>query len=577
MLGFRIGLIGFPTWHIPVETAQVVAGLVRYPPDNPFYIYHTRLWSLVIQLCAVLLRAGISEITLSLALSGLLGMISFQGLALVTYAIGRDALVAIAAAVVVFVSGVTDYGPVYPVWLLGTHHSYGAIGLSTFVLALGLIGAGCYRSGAFLLGMGPAVHPSVGIWVGAVAIAALLWDYRAIREHVRHAVWYFAAGCAVTLLSAAVQFAVIYDVPAVDEAAVNQAFATFVQFWDAHRRVAITFDDVGVVFNRIALAVCVVWLIGFAGDLRWSSVFLIRVAAIAGAVSLGFVMLTWLPAESVPRSLSILMPARLLNLDVMLVAPLVLGLAASFRDRLIPRALMIIVLGGLLLSPKSLLWRWFTETARPAWTIRVDPTLLLEAGALAIVCIALWQHTRPRASAPSVIEARSPGAARWLLSGAMVVLLAIATALAWRISTPRTAFRDRTNDPFYAAVAADRRGLTVAAGSFQLVQLYTRRPVLIDSGALDIMVYAPEGGPAAARIVTDVYGVDFFDPPREIRSSSMIPHDTNKYTWARFSTQRWRELRRTYNVSQIVARSDYELALPIVAEAEGLRLYRIPD
>ena len=577
MLGFRIGLIGFPTWHIPVETAQVVAGLVRYPPDNPFYIYHTRLWSLVIQLCAVLLRAGISEITLSLALSGLLGMISFQGLALVTYAIGRDALVAIAAAVVVFVSGVTDYGPIYPVWLLGTHHSYGAIGLSTFVLALGLIGAGCYRSGAFLLGMGPAVHPSVGIWVGAVAIAALLWDYHTIREHVRPAVWYFAAGCAVTLLSAAVQFAVIYDVPAVDEAAVNQAFATFVRFWDAHRRVAITFNEVGVVFNRIALAVCVVWLIGFAGDLRWSSVFLIRVAAIAGAVSLGFVMLTWLPAESIPRSLSILMPARLLNFDVVLVAPLVLGLAASFRDRLIPRALLIVLLGGLLLAPKSLLWRWFTETARPAWTIRVDPTLLLGAGALAVVCLALWQQTRPRASAPSMIEARSPGAARWLLSGAMVVLLAIGTALAWRISAPRTAFRDRTNDPFYAAVAADRRGLTVAAGSFQLVQLYTRRPVLIDSGALDIMIYAPEGGPAAARIVTDVYGVDFFDPPREIRSSSRIPHDTNKYTWARFSTQRWRELRRTYNVSQIVARSDYELALPIVTEAEGLRLYRIPD
>ena len=577
ILGFRIGLIAFPTWHISVETAQVVAGFVRYPPDNPFYIYHTKLWSLVIQLCAVLLRAGVSEITLSLALSGLLGMISFQGLALVTYAIGRDALVAIAAAVVVFVSGVTDYGPIYPVWLLGTHHSYGAIGLSTFVLALGLIGAGCYRSGAFLLGMGPAVHPSIGIWVGAVAIAALIWDYRTIREDLRHVVRYFAAGCAVTIVSAAVQFAVIYDVPAVDEAAVNQAFATFVRFWDAHRRVSVTFNDVGVVFNRIALALSVVWLIGFADSLRWSSVFLIRVMAIAAIVSLGFVMLTWLPAENVPRSLSILMPARLLNLNVVLVAPLVLGLAASFRDRTIPRALVMLLLGGLLLAPKSLLWRWFTETARPAWTIRVDPSLLLEAGALVVVCLALWRHTGPRASAASEVDARSAGGARWVFGGATVVLLAIGTALAWRISPPRTTFRDRTNDPFYAAAAADRRGLTVAAGSFQLVQLYTRRPVLIDSGALDIMVYAPEGGPAAARIVTDVYGVDFFDPPREIRSSSMIPHETNKYTWARFSTQHWRELRRTYNVSQIVARSDYELALPIVAEADGLRLYRIPD
>ena len=114
ILGFRIGLVGFPTWHICLETAQVVAGLVRYPAENPFYIYHTKLWSLVIQTCAVLLRAGLSEITLSLVLSGLLGMISFQALAMVAFAVSRELLVAIAAAVVVFASGVTDYGSDLP-------------------------------------------------------------------------------------------------------------------------------------------------------------------------------------------------------------------------------------------------------------------------------------------------------------------------------------------------------------------------------------------------------------------------------------------------------------------------------
>jgi hypothetical protein len=155
-------------------------------------------------------------------------------------------------------------------------------------------------------------------------------------------------------------------------------------------------------------------------------------------------------------------------------------------------------------------------------------------------------------------------------------MLAAAT-LAWRVATPWSTLRDRTNDQFYATAAADRRGLTVTSGSFQLVQLYTRRPVLVDSGALDTMVYAPEGGPATARIVTEVYGIDFFDPPRELRSASVIPHEANKYTWSRFSSQQWRELRRTYNVSQVLTRSDYDLALPIVAEAPGLRLYRIPD
>ena len=38
ILGFRVGMLGFPDWQGAVETAQVVAGLVTYPPDNIFYI-----------------------------------------------------------------------------------------------------------------------------------------------------------------------------------------------------------------------------------------------------------------------------------------------------------------------------------------------------------------------------------------------------------------------------------------------------------------------------------------------------------------------------------------------------------
>src|SRR6186713_858375 len=94
ILGFRLGMTGFPDWQVAVETAQVVAGLVPYPPDNIFYIYHTRLWTVLHQLLAVGLRAGVSEITLSLIVSGVLGMLTFQALAVFVYALSRDVLLA---------------------------------------------------------------------------------------------------------------------------------------------------------------------------------------------------------------------------------------------------------------------------------------------------------------------------------------------------------------------------------------------------------------------------------------------------------------------------------------------------
>src|SRR6185436_1752777 len=39
IIGAYIGARGFPEWQVPVETAQVLAGVVRYPPGNPFFIY----------------------------------------------------------------------------------------------------------------------------------------------------------------------------------------------------------------------------------------------------------------------------------------------------------------------------------------------------------------------------------------------------------------------------------------------------------------------------------------------------------------------------------------------------------
>ena len=103
-------------------------------------------------------------------------------------------------------------------------------------------------------------------------------------------------------------------------------------------------------------------------------------------------------------------------------------------------------------------------------------------------------------------------------------------------------FRDRTNDPFFKVVAAEREGLLATAGSYHLVQLYTRRPVLIDGGGLDGLVYAPEGAPMAERILRDVYGLDYFNPPPGARSQGLIPHDLTRAAWESYSPDKWRDI-----------------------------------
>jgi hypothetical protein len=136
-------------------------------------------------------------------------------------------------------------------------------------------------------------------------------------------------------------------------------------------------------------------------------------------------------------------------------------------------------------------------------------------------------------------------------------------------------FRDRTNDPFYAAIAAEREGMVLTAGAFQLVQLYTRRPVLLD-GALDTLTYAPESGPEMQRVLLDVYGVDLLHPPAGAHLKGVLPRALHRDFWERTSTPRWQEIRRTYDVRVIVTPADWQLQLPVAIESHGLRLYRIP-
>jgi hypothetical protein len=102
-----------------------------------------KLWTLLHQVCAVLLRAGVGEIQASRLVSGLLGMLSLQALAMVTFAFSGRAILSAGLAVLLFVSGVTYAGAVYPIFLMGVPFTYGVVGLSLLVLVAGTLGRAC--------------------------------------------------------------------------------------------------------------------------------------------------------------------------------------------------------------------------------------------------------------------------------------------------------------------------------------------------------------------------------------------------------------------------------------------------
>jgi hypothetical protein len=580
-LGFVVGAISLPDWQVAVETAQVVAGIVAYPPDNPFYIYHAKLWTILHQLSALLLIAGVPEGTLAVVISGLLGLVSFQALSMVVYALTRDALLSIGSAVLMAFARAAETDTVYPIALMGTVHTYGALGLSTFVLVVGLLGSGLYLAGGFLLGLSPALHPALGAWLFIVVAIAFTWRGRQAGEGPasagRRVLKGFAAGGAVTAISFILQLAMMWGLPESDPVVTRKYLMAFVELWDGHRQ-PVGLGSQGIQLNAAALALSLIWLKWHARDLPRSSVLLLKLLATAAAVSLIVAFLSHVPARHLPTAFVISMPGRLLNVNAMAFPALLLGLVGVYRSQWWSGLLTVFLSVALAVNNRSRLW---DRLAEDSWLRDILPVTrpvqvftYAVAGLLLGAGLSAWYRRREHVTGQS-----DAGTSTRILAGlGKAVLVAVPVtlvALTWRGWQAEHGILSGANSAVLER-AAQGHGMLLTAGSLDLIQLKTRRPVLLNGGGLDGLPYAPESGPAVERILRDVYEIDFFNPPEAARGKGAVPSAFNRAAWETFSVERWQQIRQTFGVTEVLTPGDWQLPLTLIAGDASYRLYQLP-
>jgi hypothetical protein len=328
-----------------------------------------------------------------------------------------------------------------------------------------------------------------------------------------------------------------------------------------------------------------VWLLGFASDLPRSAAFLLRAVIVAAGLSLLFVMVSWIPADTLPAILPTLMPTRLANFNAMTFVALLLGIVGAYRARVWSPVLALLLTVALLLGERSILWQWLEGHANvhgvPVWAPWLDVWAIFDIASVALILLTLaaWNTRRASGTAPAPLLRGVAHGAK-VASGArftLVVLFVVLGVAAWQRSAPRMRiFEDHTNSPVFR-VASEGTGLLITGGNLHLVQLRTRRPVLLDGGGLDGLPYAPDSGPEMERILRDVYAIDFFNPPEEARHQGVIPKTYNRAVWEQFTLEKWRQIRYVYQVRHVLTEADWALNLPVIAQDRHLRLYQIPD
>jgi hypothetical protein len=501
--GFLLGL-GHATWQVSVESGQVLAGLVRYPPLNPFYLYHLKLWTLVNQLSALLLWIGLSDTAVSCVVSGLLGLVSISALALVVFALTGERAIALLVPFFIHMTPAPHYGVMYPIWLLGIPHTYGVLGLSFDLLVLAALGCGRHRPGLLLLGMAPAVHPSLGGWLWIVVAAVALFDAGLRRAFVARWRW-FAGGALVLGLSFLAQRPFASQVPKAAED-VTPYFVTYVREWDAHRQ-PVDFGNDGIWIGLATAALALLWLGPLRRETPDAARVLLKAFVALGLVAAPFLALSFVDPGRIPATLLVLMPSRLINVNVLASMALLLALLWRRRGSAWGPAGIVVLVIGLTLAYRSRYLVFLREVLGvEAWQWSRDrlETLVAAAALLLVAAVAAGRRPDAEESRPT----RGLRRAVWMVLATAPVLSFALLPREWQ----RSELRERRRDRVFAELARGH-GLVAAASDEYLVQLRTRRPVILDAGGLDMLPYVPEAAPEMTRLLKLVYGIDLFALP----------------------------------------------------------------
>jgi hypothetical protein len=116
--------------------------------------------------------------------------------------------------------------------------------------------------------------------------------------------------------------------------------------------------------------------------------------------------------------------------------------------------------------------------------------------------------------------------------------------------------------------------LLSTGSDLHLIQLTTRRPVLLDDLATDGPVYVPEAAPETARIMRRVYGIDL--EALERTGGGGFEPDTGQTLWRERTRSEWQAIAKEFDVTDMLTYPDWTLQLALVAKTQQFALFEIP-
>jgi hypothetical protein len=564
LIGAFIGGIWMPNWHVAVESGQVVAGLIKYPNDNPFYYYHLKAWTVLHQICAVFLKIGISAKALSVLVSMCLGASLMGSLSWLTWILCRKTGWSIIAPLLMFyvLRIEIEYGVAYPIFLFGSHHTYGTTARIYVLITFLCMAAGHRRIAWAMLGFSPAIHMTWGAFAWAMGLGMILWERWYTKEALKGILPWFLLGVVFVWIPYQLILLQASELPVVPKEVQTEHLKAFFTHWDFHRQESPLIHP-GIALTLMMVAVNAWILRRYPSLLDEQSSRLLKVMTIAGVGGLIGCFAAHYP-QYLPDLINMGMPVRYINLVIMVYPVVLVGVCVKFGDE-IPEAKWLLFAYMVYLISFQLVLAFSKLEHIDGKPIHWISWSLLGA------CVFFIPFLK---KIPLTFNDK------WTTYSLRIVIpiMVIAFSLGFRNDWKKQLFL--LNAPVDRVMEAARagEGMIITHSAMQLVQLMTGRPVMVNTGGLDQIAHMPATAPAIAEIFDTVYGIDFFDPPDDIKKAkpaTLLPQ-TGFDTWEARSREEWRDIARQYGATQILAIDFAPLDLEVAEKKGTLILYNLP-
>jgi hypothetical protein len=503
----------------------------------------------------------------------------------------------------------------YLMWVFPGVYSSGHFGIHLAVLATVLVAAGFDRLGGVLAGLMAAVHATMVLVVWP-AVAGVLWLRRRRGEPVRAVVVSALVGLAAAgAVAGVIAWRTADDAaaPPYDARADGSAILrTFIRTTDPHRQPLPLRSPIGLV-GPTAFAI-------LAGVALARATRVADRRALEGVVVTGAVAWTWVLGTRalqavlpvLPLPLLMVMPARFANLAMLLVVPLaVVALASSVpaRTGAMLASLLLVVEAGLLGAGRQLAyihllyvtlgvamgavvgspWR----RASPPWSVLAALALALAIAAVRALdgSVVVWGFGLGVAGAAILAAGLRPDArvtqarARLLAAGcAAVASLALRgphPPNLWDFGSERQSAEEGALATWLHEHAPPRAMIVTPPFPPTWLEPKTGHPVLFDMMTLLSMTYFPAEAEPVARLVRDVYDVDYANPSAvdALRGPDGMLRPSSPVwlrTWATRPCETWREIGGRWSFAYVLAPREVALQLPGVWSGRTWTLYEVP-